>query len=417
MTGNIIGSGIFLLPSALARYGGISLIGWLVSATGAMAIALVFAGLARQVSGSGGPYTYTRKAFGDLTGYLVAWGYWLSIVAGNAAIAIALTGYLSAFFPQINEEPLLAVMTALGFIWLLTALNIRGLKLAGELQFITTTLKILPLIAVGVVGLAYFDPTHFEPFNLSGESKADAITATAALTLWAFLGMECANIPAGEIENAEKTVPRAAIAGTLLAALIYIPSTLGLMGLIEPSALAKSSAPFADAAGLLFGDWGYYLIAGGAAVSCFGALNGWTLCMGQIPLAAARDGLFLPVFGRLSRFNTPTAGLILSSMLVTALVIMNYNKSLVDQFTFVILLATMSALLPYALCALARIVIARRTKQFGELTLWDITVALFAALFSVWAILGTGSEVVLLGGLALVLGLPLYFLLRLKRLV
>jgi len=415
VTGNIIGSGVFLLPSALAQYGGISLIGWLISGCGAMAIALVFAGLARQVSGSGGPYTYTRAAFGDLTGYLVAWGYWLSILAGNAAIAIALVGYLSAFFPQFDQTPPVAATAAIGFIWFLTLLNIRGLKQAGELQLVTLILKILPLFVIGIAAVLYFNPAHFEPFNLSDQSTGNAIAATVALTLWAFLGMECANIPAGEVRDARRTVPRAAIAGTLLAALIYIPSTLGVMGLIDPVTLAQSSAPFADAARILFGNWGYYLVAAGAAISCFGALNGWTLCMGQIPLAAAEDGLFPPPFGGLSRFGTPATGLIVSSILVSVLVLMNYNQSLVRQFTFVILLATMSALLPYALCALARLVIAHKSKRFSDLSVWDIGVALVAAVFSLWAIIGTGWQIMLLGGLAQLLGLPLYFWLRRRK--
>jgi APA family basic amino acid/polyamine antiporter len=408
VTGNMIGSGVFLLPAALAAYGGVSVVGWICSAAGAVTIALVFAGLARQVRGSGGPYIYTRAAFGDLPGFLVAWGYWISIIAGNAAIAIALVGYLSVFFPSLDESPEAASITTLVLLWMLVGVNVRGLKEAGRLQLITTVLKLLPLIGVGTVGLFFLEPSHFEPFNLSGESTASAVTATAALTLWAFLGVECANIPAGEVENPERNVPRAAIAGTLLAALVYIPSTVAVMGLVEPAVLADSPAPFADAAARLWGSWGYYMVAAGAVISCFGALNGWTLCLGQVPLAAATDGLFPATFKKLSRSGTPAAGIAVSTLLVSGLVMMNYSRSLVDQFTFVILLSTLTALLPYLLCSLARIVLAIRSGDKSALSPLDFLVSALATSFSIWAIVGSGVQTIAWGGVLLLVGLPVY---------
>ena len=408
VTGNMIGSGVFLLPAALGAYGGISLAGWVFSAVGALAVALVFAGLSRQVSGSGGPYVYTHAAFGDLPAFLVGWGYWISMLAGNAAIAIALVGYLVAFFPIFGTEPLAATTLALAMIWLLVLVNVLGVREAGRLQLITTVLKLLPLIAIGLFGVVSLERAHFEPWNLSGESNLSAITTTAALTFWAFMGMECANIPADEVQNPEKTVPRAAIGGTLLAACVYIPSTIGVMGAIPPDTLALSTAPFADAAGVLFGGWAYYAVAAGAAVACFGALNGWTLCLGQIPLAAARDRLFPATFGRVSRFGTPATGIVISSLLVSALVLMNYSAGLVDQFTFVILLGTLSALLPYLMCALARIVLAIRHRDAARVSTLDLAVAALACAFSAWAIVGTGAETIVWGTVLLLAGLPVF---------
>jgi len=408
VTGNMIGSGIFLLPASLAVFGGISILGWIVSAAGSVCIALVFAGLAQQVRGSGGPYLYTRAGFGDMPGFIVAWGYWISIVATNAAIAIALVSYLSVFWPALAEQSGLSTAMTLFFIWLLVGVNIRGIKQAGRLQLITTLLKILPLIALGTLGLFSFNPDHFTPFNLSEQSDFSALTATAALTMWAFLGMESANIPAGEVKDAARNVSRAAIAGTLLAAVVYIPGTVAVMGLIEPAQLAQSNAPFADAAELLWGQPGYQLIGIGAIISCFGALNGWTLCIGQIPMAAANHGLFPKIFAEQSRFGTPAKGIVLSSILVTALVLMYASASLVDQFTFVILLATLAVLLPYLICALARIAISIRTQQ--PLSILEKTIAVVAALFSFWAIIGTGWEAILWGAVLLLIGLPVYAL-------
>ncbi|NQZ09558.1 MAG: amino acid permease, partial [Algicola sp.] len=246
VTGNMIGSGIFLLPASLALFGGISLWGWLISACGSLALAFVFANLARTIKGSGGPYVYIQHGLGDMPGFLMAWGYWLSIIAANAAIAIALVSYLSVFIPSLKEQGIVTALVTLGFIWALAAVNIRGIKQAGQVQLTTTLLKIIPLVAISVVGLFYIEPAHFEPWNLSSESSFSAVSATAALTMWAFLGMESATIAAGEVKDPQKNVPRAAMLGTLLAAAIYIPGCIVVMGLIDPATLAQSSAPFAD---------------------------------------------------------------------------------------------------------------------------------------------------------------------------
>ena len=406
VAGNMIGSGIFLLPAALATFGGISIIGWIFSAVGSILLALVFAGLARQIRGSGGPYLYTQAGFGDAPSFFVAWGYWISIIATNAAIAIALVSYLSAFWPTIASQGLLSTGVTLIFVWSLVIVNVRGVRLAGRVQLTTTVLKILPLIAVAAFGLFSLEPSYFQPFNLSNQSDFSALTATASLTMWAFLGMESANIPAADVENATRTVPRAAVAGTCIAALVYIPGTVAVMGLISPEELVQSNAPFAEAAATLWGPWGYNLIGLGAIVSCFGALNGWTLCLGQIPMAAAKDKLFPRVFAKKSKYGTPAKGLVISSVLVSLLVLMNASESLVNQFTFVILLATLAALLPYLLCALARIFIAARSHQ--SLSILEFSVCILAAIFSIWAITGTGLETIFWGAILFIAGLPIY---------
>lgn len=408
VTGNMIGSGIFLLPASLALFGGISLWGWLISAFGSLALAFVFANLARNIRGSGGPYVYIREGFGDMPGFLMAWGYWLSIIAANAAIAIALVSYLSVFIPPLKEQGLTTALVTLFFIWFLAAVNIRGVRQAGQVQLTTTLLKILPLLAIAVVGLFYLEPEHFKPWNLSEESSFSAVSATAALTMWAFLGMESATIAAGEVKEPQKNVPKAAMLGTLLAAAIYIPGCIAVMGLIEPATLAKSSAPFADAAAMLWGDWGYYLIGFGAVISCFGALNGWTLCVGQVPMAAAKDGLFPKVFGQQTKTGTPAKGIILSTILVSALVLMNYNQSLVSQFTFVILLSTLTAVLPYLLCTLTHLMMVLRKKDKTSLAPVNIGITLVAVVFAAWILFATGLETILWGCALLLAGLPVY---------
>ncbi len=231
------------------------------------------------------------------------------------------------------------------------------------------------------------------------------MTATAALTLWAFLGLESATVPADDVREPEKTIPRATVLGTLGAAAVYILGTVAVLGVIAPSALAESTAPFADAASRLWGGWAAYAVAAGAAISCFGALNGWILLQGQIPYAAALDDLFPKGFGRLSARGTPVMGIVVSSVLATALIMMNYTRGLVASFTFIILLATLTSLVPYVMCAAADLMIGERS---GGRPVMSLAVPALAFLFSVWAIAGSGRDTVYWGFLLLVAGVPVY---------
>ncbi|QBY05667.1 amino acid permease [Thalassotalea sp. HSM 43] len=415
VTGNMVGSGIFLLPAALAGFGGISLFGWIISALGALSLAYVFASLARKIRGSGGPYKYAQHQFGDLMGYLVAWGYWFCIVTANAAIAIALVSYLSVFLPALASDTLIATLATLAFVWILVGVNLMGIKEVGRVQLFTTIVKIVPLIAVALVGVFFMQTEHFEPFNLTGDSTFSAVSSVAALTMWAFLGLESANIPDDEVENAEQTVPKAALLGTLISACIYIPSTFAVLGLIAPETLALSNAPFADAAALLFGQWAYYLVAFIAVVSCFGTLNGWTLVVGQVPMAAANDRLLPKAFSKLSRNGVPAFAIVLSSVLVSCLVLMNASDNLVEQFTFVILLSTLTSLLPYLVCTVVHAVMLCTGKASHSLTFASGITSLFAIVFSTWIIINTGFDAIFWGCILLIAGLPVYVLMKLEK--
>jgi APA family basic amino acid/polyamine antiporter len=415
----MVGSGVFLLPAALGAYGGVSLLGWLLTSLGAAVCALTFARLAHRMPRAGGPYAYTRAAFGEFPAFLVAWGYWLSICAGNAAIAVAMVGYLGFFAPALAASPVLAALTALAAIWLLTAVNARSVRDAGGLQLVTTILKLLPLLAVGTLGLAFAHWENFAPFNVSGRSTLGAVSATAALTLWAFLGLESATIPANEIERPERTIPRATLLGTAAAAVVYILGTVGVMGVMPPAALAHSTAPFADAAGLMWGPWAAYVVAAGTVIACFGALNGWILLQGQLPLAAAVDGLLPGVFRRVSRRGTPVAGLLISSALVTVFVGANYTRGLVAEFTFVILVSTLATLVPYLFSSLALVrweAVSRQPSAVnaaaGRWRAGVVLVPLLAFGYSLWAVVGTGGETILWGLALFAAGVPAYVWLR-----
>ena len=415
--GNMIGSGVFLLPAALAAYGGISILGWLFTAAGAVFLALAFARLSRIVPKAGGPYAYTRHAFGDFPGFLVAWGYWISIWSGNAAIAVALVGYMAVFWSPLANNPILAGGVALASIWLLTWVNASGVRKAGFVQVVTTVLKLVPLVAIATLGLLFLNLDNFTPFNMSGKSPFSAVTATAALTLWAFLGLESATVPAGDVVNPQHTIPRATIIGTLLTAAVYILSTVAVMGVIPPAALAESTAPFADAASKMWGSWAGYAVAIGASISCFGALNGWILLQGQVPLATARDDLFPEVFGRLSKRGTPALGIVISSVLVTVLMATNYTRGLVELYTVIILLSTLTCLVPYVFSTLAELAIFKRERErfSGQSLVGPSIIAVLAFLYSLWAIAGLGWQTLYRGFLLLVAGVPVFAWMKWRR--
>ena len=409
VVGNMIGSGVFLLPASLAVFGGISLLGWIGSSAGAIALALLFSNLSKKIPNAlGGPYAYTRAGLGDFAGFLVAWGYWISIWCTNAAIAVTFVSYLTVFFPILATNSLLAVGTGLAAVWLLTWVNTRGVKEAGRVQMITTVLKLAPLLLVSVVGLFYIDFKNFVPFNISTESNFSAITATATLTLFAFLGLESATIPSGNIHEPEKTIPRATMMGTIVTILVYVIGSVAVMGMIPAIELKSSNAPFADAAALIWGDSARYWVAAGAIVSTFGALNGWILLQGQMPLAASRDKLFPEIFKKENSKGTPAIGIVISSALISALMMMNFTKGLTDTFTFMVLLTTVAVLVPYLFSAASYGVLLLQNKFWKRDLISQLILAAVAFVFSLWAIVGSGQETVYWGFIAILSGIPFY---------
>jgi APA family basic amino acid/polyamine antiporter len=409
VVGNMIGSGIFLLPASLAAYGGISLLGWVASSIGAIALAMLFSKLCKIIPDApGGPYAYTRLGLGDFAAFLVAWGYWISIWCTNAAIAVTFVSYLSVFFPSLAHNPLLSILTGLSAVWLLTWVNTRGVKEAAKVQVITTILKLTPLVLIALVGLFYIDTNNFTPINISNKSNFGAIMATATLTLFAFLGLESATVPAGNIHEPEKTIPRATVIGTLITIIVYVIGSAVVIGMIPAQELRESHAPFADAAALIWGDQARYWVAAGALISTFGALNGWILLQGQMPMAAALDNLFPAIFKRENKRGTPSGGIIISSVLISALMMMNFTKGLTDTFTFMILLTTVAVLVPYLFSAASYGLFVLQNKLWKRESISNLLLAILAFIFSVWAVAGSGEETVYWGFLAIISGIPVY---------
>jgi basic amino acid/polyamine antiporter, APA family len=424
--GNMVGSGVFGLPSSLAATGPISLVAWVITGAGAILLALVFANLGRAYPQTGGPYAFARRAFGDFAGFWTAWGYWIAAWAGNAAIATIFVSYASVFWPSLGTNNALAFALGLSVIWVLTLANCAGVRESGVIQLVTTVLKFVPLLLIGVIGLFSMRSGNFTPFDPGHTTLVGhwhAITFAATLTLWAFLGLESATIPAEEVRNPERTLPRATIFGTVATTVMYVIATVAVMGVIPSATLADSNAPFADAAramwgGSVLGVSPSKLIAAIAMISTFGALNGWILIQGRIPLAAAQDRLFPKQFALVSGSRrTPVVGLVASSVLLSVLMGMNYQSSLTDTFTKIIILATLTTLVPYAFAAAAQLMLMfREPERFsGRRMTVDAVIAALAFLYAFWMIYGAGQEYIAQGFLLLMAGIPVYVFMKWRQ--
>jgi APA family basic amino acid/polyamine antiporter len=405
--GNMIGSGVFLLPAALAPYGWNAIFGWMVTVAGALCLAFVFASFARRFPQAGGPYAYTREAFGAAPAFAVAWSYWISVWTANATIAIAAVSYLSHFLPVLGQAP---GLLAIGFVWTCTLINCLSLRGAGGVQLVTTGLKLLPLIAAIILTALVTEGdggASTAPFRPQEISLA-AITATASLTLWAMLGFESATIPAGRVRDPERNIPRATMVGTLLAGIVYLIACSGVALLLPAEQAAASNAPFADFIGLYWGPGPASLLALFAAISALGALNGWVLVQGELPVALARDGVFPAWLGTLSKAGTPVRAHLLSAGLVTALLLANQSRSMGDLFVFMALVSTLASLVAYLTCALGALWLQRagRIDRTAALT----AAAVLGALYALWAIYGAGTEPIAWGAALLASGLPVYML-------
>jgi APA family basic amino acid/polyamine antiporter len=374
----MVGAGVFMMPALLGAYGGISLIGWLLSTIGAIIIAVLFSRFSKLLPGlQGGPYAYTRKGMGEFPAFLVAWGYWISVWTTNAALAVAFASYLSVLIPVLNDRLIYSVIAALVVIWGLTWFNTLGISKVGKMSMVTTVLKLSPIVLIGFGGIFLIDFSHFTPFNLSEDSSLSAITATTALTFFSFLGIESATIPAENIKNPQKSVPFATKWGTILAASVYIISSISVMGLIAPDTLSQSAAPFAD-----------------------------------MPEAIARDKLFPSIFARENKNKMPAAGIIISSGLASLLILMSYSGGLLEVFEFMILVSTVSVLIPYIFCAVSYVIILRAGKIYSNKKRDISFIALLTVVFSLYALVGTGYDSIFWGLLFLLIGVPVYLFLK-----
>ncbi|AND69012.1 amino acid permease [Dyella thiooxydans] len=411
VVGNVIGMGIFLLPASLAPYGFNALIGWTATLLGCLALARVFSHLAHVLPDADGPYGYIRRTLGDLPAYMALWAYWVSLWLTNAALATGAVGYITVVFPAL--QVIHPAVFALGLLWLFVGINLMGVRAGGGVQIVTTALKLLPMAAIALLGawvLLHSPASYTAHLPATPVSLKDTMAA-GTIALFAMLGIEAASVPAGRVDNPGRTIPRATMAGTVLTAVIYIiVSTVPLL-LIPQQELGSASAPFAllmdRFGGAGFGRWLSLFVV----VSGLGALNGWTLLVGELTRTMANNGVLPSVFSRDNRRGAPAVALVVTGVLGSVMVWMSYSKSLVAAFTFITRVVTAANLPLYLCCSLALIVLWRR----GAVRSAALVPAVLGVLFVVFAFIGIGHEPLVLGLGLIAVGLPLYAVMRLRR--
>jgi APA family basic amino acid/polyamine antiporter len=420
IVGSIIGVGIFNLPTSLAAYGPITLVSMALTTVGALALALLFAALSRRLPSDGGPYAYARVAFGNRWGFANAWSYWITAWAGNAAIAVGWVLYVEHFVNK-DHDRLLSVLLVLIGLWIPAAVNLSGVKNMGSVQVATTVVKFAVLAFISIVGLFYIRAANFTPWNISGESTIAAIGGGIAIALFSYLGVECAAVAAAKVRDPDRNVPRATILGTIATAVVYMLSLTVVFGVLPSSQLAEASAPFSDVANAMFGGTlAGDILAIAVIISGLGALNGWTMICAEMPLAAAKDGLFPPAFARISKNGVPAFGIVASTLLASVAMAVNYlGSGGATVFTTLVLMTGITAAIPYAFSALAQLkwrFADHRTLETPRFVR-DVIVAGLSLVFSIlfiWYSRNTGNSFwiywapFLLAAGALLLGIPVY---------
>jgi APA family basic amino acid/polyamine antiporter len=230
------------------------------------------------------------------------------------------------------------------------------------------------------------------------------------ITMWAYIGIEAVTLPSDNIICPERNIPRALIIGTLTATAIYIALSYGVMTLIPLTDLAKSTSPLADAASIILGPWGAGFIAIAALISMISSINANVLIVGIMPDALANDKLMPEFFSSKNKAGIPIKTVIISGFLASLLVVMNFSEGLLSAFKTLIMLSTLTVLLPYTTSSLAEIIMQRReVKSTTKMNWVSFSIAFIALLFSIFAIIGSGLVIALQGIILLAAGLPFYF--------
>ncbi|MCI4590184.1 amino acid permease [Sphingobium sp. BYY-5] len=400
--GNMIGSGVFLLPASLAPFGWDAVAGWMFTIAGSLVLAFVIARLTVALPDANASQMIAR-AYGPLAGFAIGWIYWISIIITNVTIAVAATANLSSIVPTL-AKPGVGALCSIAFLWIMTGVNLIGARAAGLTQIGTTIIKLIPIVVILVLLALILGSGKAEvvPFPAQGLTGA-GITASAALTLWALLGFESASVAADKVRDPARTIPRATLIGTAVTGLIYLVVCSGI-ALTLPAAETQTGSPFGAFVSHYWSPGPASFIAIFVVISCLGALNGWTLLQGEVPLAMARAGELPRWLAKTDAKGTPMRGLILSTVLASLMLVANSLQGLVALFTAMALLATSATLWLYVGCALASL-------RF-RLVVPAAIIGLGYALWTLWGagVAASGSSILLM-----LAGLPFYWWARRGR--
>ncbi|MFC7394583.1 amino acid permease [Scopulibacillus cellulosilyticus] len=436
VVGNMVGSGIFMLPRSLAEAaspGGV-LFAWLLTGLGVLFIALVYGVLSvRKPDVIGGPQIYAKKLFSEgsqasrVCGYLVSWGYWVANVAGIIAVITTFAGYLSTFLPIMNSAyslwrigsltvtvgHLLNFIVCSFLLWAVYFLVLKGVEEAGKVNFAATAAKVIGFVLFIIVTLFAFQSSNLIPFvadktGSDGQSVGifSQVHQAALTTLWAFIGVESAVVFSSRAKSSQD-IKKATVAGLLIALVIYIGITMLVMGTLSQNQLIHSSKPLVDALSAVMGHAGGYVLAALALISLLGSTIGWVLLTAEVPYQSAKQGLFLKIFMKENKSKTPVTSLIITVVMCQLFIFSTISQSISGAFDFVVYVATLAYLIPYVIASLylLKIVIKGETYQLdGKSRLLDGVVGFIATVYSLWMIkAGTADLKTFLFGMGLII--------------
>ncbi|WP_174234276.1 amino acid permease [Bacillus sp. V59.32b] len=417
VVGNMVGTGIFMLPASLTKVaspaGVIS--AWLVTGFGVLMIALVFGNLAlRKPKLIGGPQIYAKELFkpgsntSTLTGFMTTWGYWLGNLTGNIALITTFAGYLSTFFPALlNQAELftiggftLKVGNALTFIvctillWGTHLIILKGHDTAGKLNFLATAAKVIGFFLFILVGLFAFQKANMLPFVAPRFDDAGQaigllgqINSAAVTTLWAFIGVESAVVFASRAKK-QVDVKRATMLGLLIALAIYIGISTLVMGMLSQEVLAASDKPLIDAISTVLGPIGGKILAAVGLISLFGSTIGWVMLSAEVPYQAAKQGLFLPAFAKVNKKGIPVFSMVVTNILGQLFIFSTISSTISTAFNFTIVIATLAYLVPYFISSVfqLKLVLTGETYTSRRSRIFDGVIGVLSTIYSIWVI-------------------------------
>ena len=406
---NMMGSGIIMLPTNMAQVGAISLLSWIVTALGSMAIAYGFAQAGLFNQRPGGMSAYAEDAYGKSGYFLVFFLYFLSLAIGNVAIAISAVGYLASFIPWLSSAPIATCIGVIALLWLTTVANFGGPGITGRLGSVTVWGVIIPVGLLSLIGWFWFKPEIFSAaWNPKGLSVLEGMGSSISLTLWAFLGMESAAQNSAAVENPKRDVPLACMFGTLGAAVIYILSTTVIQGIVPNPELAKSTGPFGTAYAHMFSPAIGSIIMALAVVACLGSLLGWQFTIATTGKAAADERMFPSLFSKVNRMGAPITGMVVLGIVQSVLALSTISPSLSQQFSALVNLAVVTNVVPYVISLSALMMMMQKADVTPFQYRRNVAVALVAMLYSVYAIYASGKDAVMGGMLVTALSFVIW---------
>lgn len=396
---NMLGSGIIMLPTKLAEVGTMSIISWLVTAFGSLALAWAFSKCGLFSTKSGGMGGYAEYAFGKSGNFIANYTYAISLLIANIAIAISAVGYGSVLL-GIELSPVGVCLATIVVLWVTTVCNFGGAKITGQIGSVTVWGVIIPVVGLCVIGWFWFSPSLYaSAWNPNKMDFFSAISTSISMTLWAFLGLEsaCANMDA--VENPQKNVPIAVFGGTLVCAVIYVLSTNVIAGIVPNLDLLHSTAPFGLAYATMFTPTVGSVVMFLMALACIGSLLGWQFTVAQVFKSSSDIGYFPRIFSRVTKHDAPLVGMVILGVVQTGLALMTISPSLNKQFNSLVNLAVITNLVPYVLSMAALIPMQRLASVSGGQAKMNTVIALIGTIYSFYALWSSGEEAMMLGAL------------------